>query len=134
MKLENNWRNKSIQALEKKDWGNPNYDSYLVKRCFQLSKIPLSDFTVDDLRLMIGQGFALEYLMVLALEILQNDILAEGDYYPGDLLKNVISTPPAFWIANPNLHHQLKKLILNKQNIIEVENIALDKFMAINVS
>lgn len=134
MKLENNWRNKSIQALEKKDWGEPKFDSYLVKRCFQLSKIPLDKFTVEDLRLMIGQGFALEYLMILALEILQNNILAEGDYYPGDLLKNVIDTPPNFWIANHHLYHQLKKLILDEQNTIEDQNILLDKFLTINVS
>jgi len=120
--------------LEKKDWGEPNFDSYLVKRCFQLLKTPLDKFTVEDLRLMIGQGFALEYLMILALEILQNNILAEGDYYPGDLLKNVIDTPPNFWIANQHLYHQLKKLILDEQNTIEDENILLDKFLTINVS
>ena len=134
MKLKNNWRNKSIQALEKKDWGKPDYDSYLVKRSFELSKIPLVDFTVEDLRLMIGQGIALEYLTLLALEKLEADILAEGGYYPGDLLKNVIDVHPDFWIANKNLYHQLKQLILDKQNTIEDENILLDKFLSINVS
>ena len=134
MKLENNWRNKSIQALEKKNWGKPDHDSYLVKRCFQLSIIPLNEFKVEDLRLMIGQGIALKYLTILALAILETDILAEGEYYPGDLLKNVIDIHPDFWIANPNLYNQLKQLILDKQKIIEDENISLDKFLAINVS
>ncbi len=83
---------------------------------------------------MIGQGITLEYLTVLALEILETDILAEGDYYPGDLLKSVINIHPDFWIANQDLYHQLKQLILNKQNIIEDENILLDTFLTINVS
>jgi hypothetical protein len=134
MKLENNWRNKSINNLENKDWDNPGFDSYLVKRCSQLVKIPLRDFTIEDLRIMIGQGFALNYLMLLALEVLQKNILAEGDYYPGDLLKNVTTTPSDFWVANKNLYVQLKQIIIDQQNILDEENISVAKFMAIGIN
>lgn len=134
MKLENNWRNKSINTLEKKDWTDTGLDSYLVKRCSQLVKIPLSDFTIEDLRIMIGQGFALNYLILLALEILQENILAEGDYCPGDLLKNVIATPSDFWIVNNNLYVQLKQIIIYQKSSLEEENISVDKFMAIGIN
>jgi len=129
MKPENNWRNKSIQALEKKDWGEPNYDSYLVKRCFQLSKIPLEDFTIEDLRLMIGQNIALEYLIPLAIETLQTNILAEGDYYPGDLLKNVISVNTDFWVANQQMYTSLKELIQQHQHDIQEAGISVKDFI-----
>jgi hypothetical protein len=132
MKLENNWRNKSINALEKKDRDDSSFDSYLVKRCSQLAKIPLCDFTIEDLRIMIGQGFSLNYLIILALEVLQENILAEGDYYPGDLLKNVIAIPFDFWIANKNLYLQLKQIIINQQSSLKQVNISIDTFMAID--
>ena len=48
MKLGNNWRQKTLENLEKDYWGNPSYDSHLVKRCHELRKIPLDSFTTED--------------------------------------------------------------------------------------
>jgi hypothetical protein len=39
---------------------------------------------------MIGQKIGLPYLVPLAINALEQDPLAQGDYYPGDLLANVI--------------------------------------------
>ena len=50
---------------------------------------------------MIGQGISLAVLIPLALERLKRDPLAEGDYFPGDLLKNVLQVDASFWRANP---------------------------------
>jgi hypothetical protein len=131
MKLENNWRYKSLENLEKRDWGEPVYDSYLVRRCIQLSKIPLNNFTVEDLRIMIGQEFGLEYLIPLAIEKLSENILAEGDYYPGDLLKNTISIANKFWLDNKSLYIQLKEIIAVNINEIETEDISVNDFMSL---
>src|SRR5690349_15443526 len=97
MKLENNWRQKTLENLEKDFWGEPTYDSHLVKRCHELRKIQLERFTTEDLRLMIGQQFSLDYLMPLALETLSANLFAEGDFFEGDLLKNVLSVNTEFW-------------------------------------
>jgi hypothetical protein len=70
MKLQVNWRQKTLENLENDYWGNPNYDSYLVRRCHELRKIPLENFSVEDLRIMIGQQISLDYLIPLALEVL----------------------------------------------------------------
>ena len=45
---------------------------------------------VEDLRIMIGQEIGLDYLIPVAVAELEREPLAEGDYYPGDLLANVI--------------------------------------------
>jgi hypothetical protein len=46
---------------------------------------------------MIGQGKGLSFLVPLALDALDRDPLAEGDYYEGDLLKAVLSVDASFW-------------------------------------
>lgn len=46
---------------------------------------------------MIGQNIGLTWLIPLALDKLQVDILAEGDFYEGDLLVSVLKTSPSYW-------------------------------------
>src|SRR5262245_15590070 len=100
-------RSKSLQQLEGEDWGEPTYDSHLVTECHRLHRVALCDFTVEDLRITIGQGIGLEYLVPLAIEKLRENPLVEGACYPGDLLSNVLSADAAFWRAHPDLHEQL---------------------------
>ncbi len=69
----------------------------MIKRCHELRTKPLKDFTVADLRIMIGQQIALQRLVGLALERLRSDPLAEGDCYPGDLLASVLRVDAPFW-------------------------------------
>jgi hypothetical protein len=102
MQLENNWRHKSLENLEKDEWKIFDSDSRLVRRTKELRKIPLDNFTVEDLRLMIGQGFNLDYLIPLAIEKLTENILAEGDLYKGDLLQAVINSRQDYWDKVPD--------------------------------
>src|SRR5436309_14793100 len=94
-------RNKSLQDIDGEDWGEPTYDSHLVTECHRLRQIPLSQFTVEDLRIMIGQHIGMDYLMPLALEHLRADPLAEGAYYSGDLLAAVLRAVREFWKQHP---------------------------------
>lgn len=55
---------------------------------------------------MIGQDIGLPFLIPLALDILETNILAEGDYYGGDLLNAVLTSDCNFWRAN---HHYWKQ-------------------------
>ena len=59
-------RRKSLQQLEKQDWVDPGFDSQLVRTCHRLWRIPLAEFTAGDLRIMIGQGIGLPFLVPLA--------------------------------------------------------------------
>lgn len=100
-------RNKSLQQLDGQDWGEPTYDSHLVTECHRLRRVPLRDFTVEDLRITIGQQIGLEYLVPLALEKLRDDPFAEGAYYPCDLLVSVLGAEAQFWQSHPELREQL---------------------------
>ena len=90
-------RSKSLQQLERKDWGEPEFQSHLVRTIHRLRRKPLDEFTTEDLRIMIGQGVGLEFLMPLAIDVLQRDPLASGDFYPGDLLAAVTKAEHEFW-------------------------------------
>lgn len=100
-------RSKSLQQLDGQDWGEPTFDSSLVTECHRLHRIPLRDFTVEDLRITIGQQIGLDYLVPLALERLENDPFAEGAYYPCDLLVSVLGAEARFWQSHPELRERL---------------------------
>ena len=127
--LENNWRHKSIENLEKQDFGNPNdAPTNMVKRCLELCKVPLDRFSVEDLRLMIGQDFSLRYLIPVAIEHLKRDIFVEGDLFPGDLLKNVLSVDTNFWINNRHLWTEVNDLIKNRHDELASNKIPTSTF------
>jgi hypothetical protein len=130
-KLKNNWRQRTLENLEGEIWGSPNFDSYLVTRCHELHQIPLEQFTTEDLRLMIGQQLCLEYLVPLALEMLSKDLFAEGDYYEGDLLKNVLEVKEQFWMNNSAYRLRLHKLIEGRLSEIQQRKIDASGFLRI---
>jgi hypothetical protein len=117
-KYENNWREKSLENLEKDYWGKPDYESHLVKTFHQLRKKPLKEFEIEDLRIMIGQNIGLKFLIPLALEKLRQDILAEGDYYEGDLLKAVLTSEKEFWNLEPKQTDELEAIILDHKELL----------------
>jgi hypothetical protein len=82
----------------------------LVKRCHELRTKPLRDFTVEDLRVMIGQQVALGRMITLALDLLRPDPLIAGYYYPGDLLASVLRVDSAFWERSPDLAVEVGRL------------------------
>lgn len=86
-----------MDELEEVTWGEPPYDSSLVQTCHRLRKKPIGKFSVEDLRIMIGQQIGLFFLVPIALEVLEKDPLAEGDCYPGDLLNSAMNIDSTFW-------------------------------------
>jgi hypothetical protein len=128
MELENNWKQKTLENLEKDYWGNAENGSHLVKRCHELRKVPLENFTTEDLRIMIGQGIGLNYLIPLALEVLTKDLFAEGDFFEGDLLKNILKIDTVFWDMNTNYWLILNNLIKDRRNEIIVHKFETSNF------
>src|SRR4030095_16748115 len=109
----------SLEQIENDYWGEPTYDSYLVTTCHQLRKKPVKDFTIEDLRILIGQNISLDILIPLAFERLKQNIMAEGDFYPGDLLQNVLRADKSYWLKNPAIYRKLSKLYKNNLPFIE---------------
>jgi hypothetical protein len=104
-------RTKTLQELEGQDWGEPNFPSHLVTTCQALRRKPLRDFTVEDLRIMLGQNIGLSYLLPLAREHLRRDPLVAGDYDPGDLLAAVLLVEPSFWQEQPQLRKAVQEIV-----------------------
>jgi hypothetical protein len=97
LNCEKNWKSKTLECLEGSIWGDPEYESQLVLTCHSLRKKQLKDFDIEDLRIMIGQNIGLRFLMPLAIDRLKENILAEGDYYEGDLLSAVLQSNQSYW-------------------------------------
>ena len=105
-------RRKSLQEIEHRDWGNPtNDDTTLVTRCLLLRRKPLEQFTVEDLRLMVGQQISLSILVPLAVERLEAEPLAEGSLYPGDLLEAVFRADEAFWASHSDSCQRIRCVV-----------------------
>ena len=112
-------RSKSLQELEGENWGAPGDTTNLAQKCHALRRKPLKDFTVEDLRIMIGQGIGLRFLVPIALERLQEDPLAEGHFYTGDLLQAVLKVERHFWRMYPDLRGQVVTILDRVPSLIE---------------
>jgi CDI immunity proteins len=101
---------KTLQDLDGRDWGEPTYPSRLVTECHRLRRVPLANYTVENLRLMIGQEIGLAYLVPLAVERLAQEPFVAGDFYEGDLLRAVVSLPQRFWDDHSKLRRRVKEI------------------------
>lgn len=130
MNLENNWRQKNLETLENKIYPSLKADegSYLIKTCNALRKKQLLDFTTEDLRIMIGQGIGLEFLIPLAIETLTENLFAEGDMYEGDLLKTVLNVDTQFWDGHKIYWQSLNDIIKDRRHEIENMKFNISKF------
>jgi hypothetical protein len=94
----------TLDTVDPPAWGPaPPGATSLIKRCHELRTKPLVNFTVEDLRIMIGQQISLNRLVGLAHRRLRADPLVQGDYYPGDLLASVLRVDGTFWERSPDL-------------------------------
>jgi hypothetical protein len=85
----------------------PTFDSYLVSTIHRLRSKAIGQFTVEDLRICIGQGVGLRWLLPEAAAVLRQAPLAEGDFYPGDLLVAVLGVGSDAWATHPGLRAQV---------------------------
>lgn len=127
-------RNKSLQEIEQDDWGEPTReDSSLVRQCHHLRRKPLSEFTVQDLRIMIGQQISLPILVPLAVERLEANPLTEGNFYPGDLLAAVSQIDQTFWTDHDELLQRIRRVVARALKALptldEVESATVRKVL-----
>ena len=119
------YEDKTLDELEGESTDNFEYDSYVVKNCQRLRRVPLQQFTIEDLRLMVGQGFSLEYLVPIALKHLETFPFVEGDFYTGDLLDSVLGISGKFWLEHPALQQKMNLIVakaINEFNSIEIDD------------
>src|SRR5262245_9738901 len=103
---------RSLDALDPPPWdAAPPDATYLVRRCHDLRRRPIDAFDIEDLRLMVGQAVGLQHLVPIALNRLEGNPLAEGDFFPGDLLLSVLRIEPSFWSAHAPLASKLNRVL-----------------------
>jgi hypothetical protein len=94
---------KTLLQLERQ----PADPAPLSRECVRLRRVPLRDYTVEHLRVMIGLQVGLRYLIPLAVEQLSENPLAAGGFYPGDLLRAVLTIDPGYWVAQRALQQRV---------------------------
>lgn len=109
----------SLTSLEKEDWGPPTYPSHLVVTCHRLRDVPFGSLDIEGLRILIGQNIGLTWLVPLAVAKLEDDPFLSGDFYPGDLLKNVLRADPAFYEKLPVMVERVCRLHARAMSLLD---------------
>ena len=92
----------TLDQLDPPAWGPaPEDATTLVRRVHALRGVSLGSLSIGDLRVLIAQDVAREPLVPVAVGMLRDRPLLEGDLYPGDLLLAVLRVPEAHWSAHP---------------------------------
>jgi hypothetical protein len=102
----------SLEQIENSYWGDPPADATrLIATAHALRRRPIGTLDVEDLRLLLGQQEGIEVLTPLALTKLEDNPLAEGDFYPGDLFEAVLKNPQSYWRAHADQRARLQRVI-----------------------
>jgi len=97
-------RHLSLEQLERRRRPEPSFKSRLAMTCHCLCQKPIGDFTVEDHRIMIGQKLGLKHLLPLAIEILQDDPLARGDFFQAIYFEMLFAMERRNSAPSRNLH------------------------------
>ena len=100
----------SLEELEGRVSPHNDFGSHVVQESQRLRKLPVNQLTIEDLRLLIGQQIGLQFLVPIALDLLVINPLAQGAFYRGDLLANLLKLPPEFWQEHPQHNDTMVEL------------------------
>lgn len=113
---------KSIEQLENDVWENPSkFPSDMIERCYRYRKISIAELTKKQIRLLISQKIGIEYLVEIAIEKLERDILTECEFYKGDLLMAIFNIPTKFWSENKADFLTFTRLVEQNSDLIKSE-------------
>ncbi len=105
---------KSLTQLLEIIWTKDNVpaedDSNVVREYYTVTLKKIKDFTNEDVRFCLSQETGLKFVVPIAIEILRDDILAEGDMYPGDIVTNLLRIDAEFWGLHTNLAIEVNNL------------------------
>lgn len=118
--MKNEILNKSLLELGEWIWHRqPTGDdlqSDLTIELDCLSKKKLCDYSNSDIYLAVSQEKGLRFTLPLAIRLIEDDILIECEFYPGDLLKAVLQIPTTYYQLNVDDFIKVASLISLKDN------------------
>jgi len=92
----------SLEQIEGAAWGDPpDGATRLTATVHELRRRPVDQLGIEDLRVLIAQQVGLDVVVPIALGRLEQNPLAEGDFYPGDLLVAVLGVSQTYWRSHP---------------------------------
>ncbi|RRB04100.1 contact-dependent growth inhibition system immunity protein [Larkinella rosea] len=130
--MEENWQQKTLEELENNRWAEPDFGDDRSQKIQALRQTPLNQFRTEDIRWLVGQGISLAYLIPLAVEKLNKNPFAEGDFYPGDLLQSVLNVDVNFWLTNRPFWQYIHQLIINNSFELEDRGIDPERFLELS--
>ncbi|MEV6448449.1 contact-dependent growth inhibition system immunity protein [Amycolatopsis sp. NPDC051716] len=102
----------TLEQLEGNPWGDPPADaSRLITTVHGLRRKPVGQLDAEDLRVLLSQQVGIDALVPYALDVLDDNPLAEGDFYPGDLLKAVLELPAQYWQQHPDHEKRITQVV-----------------------
>jgi hypothetical protein len=132
---------RSIEQLQCNGHTGTGSPSGIAARCDQFTRVPVKDLSTEQLRLLLSHDIGTVFLLDRTLQILEMDILADGDFYPGDLLSAVLNINRIHWENKPELAARLCRLLTQKRSAIqdaghkrlyrEVERFMAERFVGI---
>ena len=88
---------KSLNELEKVDWGEPQLDTHLASTLHRIRKLPLTELDESSIYTLVLHQVGFELVLERALQIVEKEPVSEAKYYPGDLLSALARIPPQHW-------------------------------------
>ena len=82
----------------------------MVGNIWRSWKKPISDLTPEELGSLVVQRDGFPIVLDLVMPKLRADPLFDGGYYPGDVLSNLLRSPPEIWIDRPEYEAELAAL------------------------
>ncbi|MFE0437959.1 contact-dependent growth inhibition system immunity protein [Streptomyces nigra] len=124
-------RDLSLEELEGRRWSVPaGGETRLMATVRELRRKPIGGLTVEDMRLLIGQDVGLAYLLPLAMEVLRDNPLAEGDMYEGDLLAAVLTRSAEVWRDFPELRREVREIVSELADVPPALKREVEEFLA----
>lgn len=112
----------SIEQLENNIWKElSEYPTELVEKCHQYRKVSILKLSVEQIRLLVSQQIGLEHIIGVALNKLKQNVLAEGDFYAGDLLIAVSKISTDFLNEKKTEYLSLKQIVNLNSDLIKTE-------------
>lgn len=111
---------KSIEQLENDYWSDIDFPTPLIQKCYAYRRVPIRDLSIGQVRLLLEQKIGVKHILSVALDILKVNIVAEGDFFPGDLLSVVLDLGSEFWLEDQENETRLEKLLQERKGEIMV--------------
>ena len=103
-------RSKSILQLTREKFRNLSWDFDPFPSGYYLRKLPLDSLTEEHMWILIRQSIGLDYLVLLAIEKLEENPLLKSRRTEGDLLSAVLCADALVWKRNPHYRQRVTKL------------------------